>query len=323
MTPLLADIPLVQGDHVVQFYERDSELAANVGRYLIDGLRAGAGAIVIATEAHRDAFVAEIAAAGLDPTRECNDRRLVLLDAATTLAALTRGGAIDGDAFRRVISPVVRETGRGRRPVLAYGEMVALLWEAGDVVGAVELEKAWNDLSHDFSFTLVCGYRRDSVTTDGLAEALEQVCHLHSSVVNLPAGTEPRAQAPDAEVSADFDPGLGAPSAARRFVTDVLNRWGQGVSRLQDAQLLVTELATNSVVHARSPFSVSARRHGSGIRLSVHDASRSQPTVREPRGLASCGRGLQLVAAIAAQWGVDQTDDGKTVWAELRPDARV
>ena len=321
MTLSLADIPLVQGDHVVQFYERDAELAHNVGRYLIDGLRAGAASIVIATEAHRDAFVAEIAAAGLDPAQECRDRSLVLLDAAETVALLTRDGEVDGDAFRAVIGPLVRDASNGRRPVLAYGEMVALLWEEGNVVAAIELEKAWNDLSLEFSFTLVCGYSSESVTTDGLGQALEQVCHLHSSVVNSPV---PHGSSCDPSiVSARFDPELTAPAAARRFVSDVLNRWGHEASLVEDAQLLVTELATNAVIHARSPFTVSAEPSGSGVRLSIQDASSVRPTVREPRGLGSSGRGLQLVVAIAARWGVDLTDDGKTVWAELRPGLRV
>ena len=322
MTPLLADIPLVQGDHVVQFYERDAELAHNIGRYLVDGLRAGAAAIVIATEAHREAFLTEIAAAGLDPLQQRDDGGLVLLDAAETVAMFIRDGQVDRDAFRRVIGPVVGDAGNGRRPVLAYGEMVALLWEEGNVVGAIDLEEAWNELSLEFSFTLVCGYSSESVTTDGLAEALEQVCHLHSSVVNPPVSHRPSVDPAGAQASADFDPEFSAPRAARRFVTEVLDGWGHRGSLLEDARLLATELATNAVLHARSPFSVSVRRHGSGVRLSVDDASHVRPTLREPRGLESSGRGLQLVAAIAARWGVDLTDDGKTVWAELRPGVR-
>jgi len=73
------------------------------------------------------------------------------------------------------------------------------------------------------------------------------------------------------------------------------------------------------VVHARSPFSVVARREGSGVRLSVHDLSTAQPVLRStPDVLALSGRGLQLVAHVTSEWGVETTSAGKTVWAELR-----
>ena len=83
---------------------------------------------------------------------------------------------------------------------------------------------------------------------------------------------------------------------------------------------MVSELATNAVVHARTAFSVVARREGSGVRLSVHDLSTAEPVLRSARHvLALSGRGLQLVDDITCKWGVERTRAGKTVWAELRP----
>jgi anti-sigma regulatory factor (Ser/Thr protein kinase) len=63
-------------------------------------------------------------------------------------------------------------------------------------------------------------------------------------------------------------------------VADALRRWGHSEILLQDSQLVVSELATNAVVHAHSEFSVVARREGSGVRLSVHDLSRAEPLLR-------------------------------------------
>ena len=54
------------GDHVVEFYERDSELSRSVADYLVWALRVGGVAIVIATEAHRRAFGRQLAAVGVD-----------------------------------------------------------------------------------------------------------------------------------------------------------------------------------------------------------------------------------------------------------------
>lgn len=323
MSAALEDITIDQGEHVVQFYALDSELLHSIGRYLSGGLQAGAAAIVIATEAHRDGLVAALTGAGLDPATERRDGTLILLDADATLASFMDDGEVDSDAFRHVIGTVVRRAGSGGRPVLAYGEMVAVLWEAGDVVAAIELEKAWNELAFELSFALVCGYRSESVLSDADADAMAEMCHLHSSVVNLPTRRSAVAAA-GAEVSARFDPEHDAPRAARRFVTDVLRRWGHGLPLVEDAQLVATELATNAVVHARSQFRLAVRPHGSGVRLSVGDDSSATPTMQEPDPLSTSGRGLYLVATIAAQWGVEPTPGGKTVWAELQPpDARL
>lgn len=86
---------------------------------------------------------------------------------------------------------------------------------------------------------------------------------------------------------------------------------------LDDAQLVVTELATNAIVHARSPFTVVAEARDSRVRLSVQDVSSITPTLRDPAPMGPSGRGLHLVAAVAVDWGVELTPDGKTVWAEL------
>ena len=66
MAVALEEITVGAGEHVVQFYEDDSQLAQTVGGYLTAALEDGAVAIVIATEAHRRLFAAELEAAGVD-----------------------------------------------------------------------------------------------------------------------------------------------------------------------------------------------------------------------------------------------------------------
>jgi anti-sigma regulatory factor (Ser/Thr protein kinase) len=137
------------------------------------------------------------------------------------------------------------------------------------------------------------------------------VCHLHTSVLGARDGRYPDSS------SAHFGSEREAPGEARHYVADVLTRWGESATLLEDAKLVVTELAANAVVHARSAFSVEVRRHEAAVRVSVRDASRVKPTVRQD-DMAASGRGLRLVDAIAASWGVEIADDGKTVWAELQ-----
>jgi anti-sigma regulatory factor (Ser/Thr protein kinase) len=305
----LEDIAVGAHDHVVRFYERDSELSEAAGRYLIEGARAGEVAIVVATEAHHRAFDAELAAAGIDPAESRRAGALVSLDAGLTMARFIAEGRIDRDAFDRVIGTVVRHADESGRPVRVFGEMVSLLWDAGHVLTAIELEKLWNELRRDLRFSLLCAYRSESVSGSEHAESLAQVCHLHSSVL----------RSAESEVSGRFPAEHGAPGEARRLVAHALGRWGHGGAFADDAQLVVTELATNAVLHAGSEFSVLARAEDAGVWISVHDSSPLAPTVRDEGLMGASGRGLRLVAAIAVDWGVELTAEGKTVWAKLQP----
>jgi anti-sigma regulatory factor (Ser/Thr protein kinase) len=277
--------------HAVQLYARETDLVGAVATHLAEGLHAGGAGIVIATEPHRRAFATAIEATGADTAT------LTTLDAERTLSRFCSGGRIDHAAFRREIGGLVRAAGGG--PVRAYGEMVALLWDAGEVLAAIELEERWNDLGRELEFSLLCGYHLDSVA--GHDAALEDVCRLHTSV----------------ETTAHFGALRDAPSAARDFVADALRRGAAAPTLLSDAQLLVAELATNAVLHACSRFSVAVRMGDPTVRIAVRDASPLPPVQRDPAPTEASGRGLALVDALAADWGVEVSGPGKTVWAEL------
>jgi anti-sigma regulatory factor (Ser/Thr protein kinase) len=292
------------GEHVVQFYDRDDDLAGAVGDYLTAAVSGGEIAIVIATEPHRRAFEAEMARAGVDTAGARRDGRITWLDAAETLSRFVSKGEVDPHGFRDVVGSVVREAAETGREIKAYGEMVGLLWDAGHVLGAIELEKLWNGLAAEFSFSLFCAYHIHSVAGEEHADALREVCRLHTAVVD--------------DAQARFRAGPDAPFAARRFVAGVLGRrpYGDRVD-LHDAQLVVSELATNAVIHAGTPFSVAVRSDGSAVRISVQDSSAVQPVMRAQDPLALAGRGLRLVSMVSRAWGVEYGPDGQTVWAEL------
>jgi hypothetical protein len=165
----LEEVAVATGEHVVQFYEDDPRLAHTVGRYLTAAVEEGAVVVAIATVAHRRMFEGVLEAAELDPVARRQAGTLVLLDAAETLAGFLHNGRVDDEDFRRRVAPVLREAVQTGRPVRAYGEMVALLWEAGNVQAAIELEESWNSLAQDLPFALVCGYRSESVQGDANA----------------------------------------------------------------------------------------------------------------------------------------------------------
>ena len=87
------------------------------------------------------------------------------------------------------------------------------------------------------------------------------------------------------------------------------------------ASLVVSELATNAVLHARTPFVVRLRVRRTVLRIEVQDGSRAAPVMRHFSNQATSGRGLRLVDGLSRAWGVDPVSGpaGKVVWAEIVP----
>lgn len=87
---------------------------------------------------------------------------------------------------------------------------------------------------------------------------------------------------------------------------------------LDTAELLVSELVTNAVVHAGTSFElVVCLRGGTTLRVEVVDGSAQHPTARRHSLTAGTGRGLHLLDELADRWGVAVGSKGKTVWFEL------
>jgi len=297
------------GDHVVYFYVDDSELVGAVAPYLA-GAEVAEVAIVIATDAHLRAFRAELEAGGVDIAQASAAGRFVALDAATTLAAVLVDGEIDRDAFHEVIGGLVSKAAASGCAVRAYGEMVALLWDAGNVLAAIELERLWNELAREMPFSLFCAYPAASVSGSEHAEALHQVCHLHSSVLQAPVASEQ-------ELTASFPAERDAPGRARRLTAGALRRWGHTDELVDDAALVLSELASNAVIHAGSPFSIVIRTQESTLRIAVEDVCPLAATGPNGGLIASREHGLAVIEALSARWGADCRPHGKVVWAEL------
>ncbi|MEV0745276.1 ATP-binding protein [Streptomyces sp. NBC_01220] len=122
---------------------------------------------------------------------------------------------------------------------------------------------------------------------------------------------------------------LGA-TLARRLAVWKLDVWGipYGTPLSDTVALLVAELAANSVLHGRVPGRDFELRlsyaYGTGVvRVEISDTHEARPdpaAVPRPGPEADGGRGLLIVEAIAARWGVsDRRGPGKTVWAETGP----
>ncbi|MEU6523895.1 ATP-binding protein [Streptomyces sp. NPDC046924] len=111
---------------------------------------------------------------------------------------------------------------------------------------------------------------------------------------------------------------------ARLLAAHQFTEWGHphGTEAHDTAVLVVAELTANAVLHGRVPgrdFALSlSHDEGRGVvRIEVTDTHPARPARLAPGTDEDGGRGLLLVDALAADWGVhDRLGPGKTVWAE-------
>jgi anti-sigma regulatory factor (Ser/Thr protein kinase) len=124
-----------------------------------------------------------------------------------------------------------------------------------------------------------------------------------------------------------LDPDPESVKAARAWVRSILGRLGRDdVS--ESAELAVSELVTNAILHGTPPISVRVRGTKDHPRVEVRDASNRPPEVNvdmtdEEHLLATFGRGLGLVALHSSAWGAELAPDGKVVWFEPADEPRL
>ncbi len=120
-------------------------------------------------------------------------------------------------------------------------------------------------------------------------------------------------------VGREIGVGEGDVSSARRFVSDALRDQLVGPA-LGDVALMVSELVTNAILHARAVPHVVVQLDATHVRVDVQDPSATRPVPRRPDERAPGGRGLLIVQSLADAWGVDVRPTGKSVWFSVRRD---
>lgn len=106
----------------------------------------------------------------------------------------------------------------------------------------------------------------------------------------------------------DLPPDASSVRRARSFVTARLAEWGCGAVA-ETAALLTSELATNVVLHAHTPFAIVLTRTLGGARVDVLDKSDATPVLRAHDIAAPTGRGLAIVASMSSQWGATPPEE--------------
>jgi hypothetical protein len=245
--------------HLVQFYRpREQWLSQNLAQYVLGGLRAGEGIVLVAAGERSRDLVRRLGALGADPQSAQRDGRLVLVDAYEALATLLVDGQPDWERFDSKLGAVLRaaRARAGDAGLRAYGEMVGILWEAGQYAAAVRLEQFWNDLQPPIGFNLFCSYPIDVFDPGFQISAVDALLCAHSHLVPVGGGTTL-----ERALSRAMDELLGTSATGLRALMKANFRpsWG----RMPRGEAMILWLRNNLPDHA-DDILLRARRHYTG-----------------------------------------------------------
>ncbi|HEY7889029.1 MAG TPA: PAS domain S-box protein [Steroidobacteraceae bacterium] len=182
-------------EHFVHFYEQESALLQSLTEFLQHGLETGAGAAVIATATHLEQLERELRSRGVDVTAAKERQQLVVLEASETLSRVMCRGAPQWSLFLDVLGPIIAELRRRYPRVIAFGEMVALLWREGHHQAALQLEELWKELGEREHFSLYCAYPLPKEASAADLSDFERVCSHHSRVISAESSIKSGPQA--------------------------------------------------------------------------------------------------------------------------------
>lgn len=166
---------MIDAEHFVQFYENDTFLTNRVSSFINAGLQTGEAGVVIATKPH----CVELNLRGVGS----GGRRLMVLDAADTLAKFMIDGRPHEKRFKDLIGGLIGQASRhGNGRARVFGEMVTLLWSEGKREAAIRLEELWNELATVHSFSLFCAYPMKVFSSEDDGVSFLEVCSAHSQV---------------------------------------------------------------------------------------------------------------------------------------------
>ena len=170
-------------EHIIQLFDTNDSLANVVSAFLNEGWHRGDHLLVVAKPAHWARTSERLGRRGCPVPQATKSGRLTVLDAATTLARITRFGFIDRQLFLDHVGALVgRLAAESSGSVRIYGELVELLAEEGDLRGAQLLERLWNELSERQPFTLLCGYSAAHFIDGHALPVLHAICDAHTRV---------------------------------------------------------------------------------------------------------------------------------------------
>ena len=168
-------------EHLVHFYDEEVTLLNSLEAFILRGLMEGEAVVVIALPSHRTALEFRLAGHGLNLAKLEATDQLLLVDAQATLSTFMRDGMPSETLFEENVGGLVARLRARHHAVRAFGEMVGILWAAGNEAATVRLEELWHRYCKREGLMLYCAYPDAAFAMH--PEARQRICASHSCVI--------------------------------------------------------------------------------------------------------------------------------------------
>ena len=172
-------------DHIVQLYQDHDFLNSAVCRYIATGLANGDRIVLFPTLSHWNAFRQRLETEGVNVQGAQERGQLRVVDADELLPRLVPDAMPDPHIFNAVIGDVFRQAcaGGSYQKLRAWGELVNVLWERGDVAASMNLEDLFDQLNKKIGIAMFCSYVMDNFNGDVHAVMLPRLGTNHTHLI--------------------------------------------------------------------------------------------------------------------------------------------
>jgi serine phosphatase RsbU (regulator of sigma subunit)/anti-sigma regulatory factor (Ser/Thr protein kinase) len=242
---------------------------------------------------------------------DARDGSLAVANAGHVPPILLTGPPWDGELALSATGPPLGAGGSepyGERDVrLEPGQLLALLTDGLVETRTADIEVGLHRLASSLD--------PDAPDLEALCEAVTGRADRDDDVALLLVRADPATRPAMTRVELDTSPQEVCRS--RAVARDCLQAWQENEALMDAAELAVSELVTNAVRYGSGPLTLQLSRHDDGIVVEVCDDGAGTPRRRRAGLEDEGGRGLLLVAGLAAGWGVRARGKGKVVWCRL------
>lgn len=177
-------------EHLVGFYDGEAYLTESIVDFIRPGFAAGDLVVTIVTAAHGRRLRAALLKDGCAVDELLDRGQLCILDADEMIHQLLVDGMPDPRRFRALVGGLMDTWIAAGRSARVCGEMVARLWEAGNVPGMLALEELWNEFLPTRPVALFCPYPMRAFGREESEAAFHKVCDAHNVVLPSELYTE-------------------------------------------------------------------------------------------------------------------------------------
>lgn len=171
--------------HIVQLYQDADFYGEAISHFTAEGLARGESIIIVATGPNWANIAGRLISKGFNPAELFRGGQLVLLDAEATLPKFLVGDMPDAKTFKDLAGATIeRARAGGKFPsVRWWGEMVNLLYIAGNQRGSTRLEELFDEVAHEQSVAIFCSFLMDKYDPKIYDRAFGDVCRTHAHVI--------------------------------------------------------------------------------------------------------------------------------------------